>query len=59
MTIEGKLAGILMQKFNHCCDKNYYENLTNLLNTLRIGEIRTYHFINSYHPFWYNVMYVC
>jgi hypothetical protein len=23
------LAGILMQKYNHCDDENYYENWTN------------------------------
>jgi len=34
MTIKRKLAGILMQRFNHHADKKYYEILTNWLNML-------------------------
>ena len=41
MTVKANLGWILMQKLNHISDlKKYYENLTNLLNTLGIGENR-------------------
>ena len=43
MTVEGKLVRILMQKFNHSYDYEYYDNLTNWLNTLRIeNKIKQY-----------------
>ena len=38
MTVERKMAGILMQKFNHHGDSKYHENLPYWLNLLRIGE---------------------
>ena len=38
-----KLAGILVQKFNHRGDYKYYRNLANWLNTQRIGRISTIH----------------
>jgi len=36
--VDRNLAGISMHIFNHRCDSKYYENLTNWLSTLRIGE---------------------
>ena len=41
MIVERKLAEILIQKFNHCGDQKYYENLTSWLNMLRVREIVT------------------
>jgi hypothetical protein len=37
MTVEWKLAGILIPIFDLCGDSKYYENLTNWINTLRIN----------------------
>jgi len=39
MTVERKLAGILLPIFDYRGNSKYYENLTNWMNTLRINYV--------------------
>ena len=39
MIVERKSEGILTQKFSDSSGKKYYENLSDWLNKLKIGEI--------------------